>query len=334
MKVSVLIPTYNRLELVKQSVASVLFQTYSDFEVIVLDDGSTDGTREWGAKLADPRVQFLEFDHRGADHLAEITNDLFRHARGEYVALLDSDDYYASPNVLGDLVNEIERTGAGIVYGALQLVDEGGETVPYDGPFSLAYMRSAAGLYSGDGYFSALLRANPIPANALIIRSETLTKIGGFQTFPGFPAQDYPTWLAVSLSHRIVPMYSVVTCWRRHPGQVTSGRAVDLALGALEVARHYFNEGKAKGLVDDVDWREIERKRRTQIAKACWAVTSSRIRQKRWEEARHHIWQQWVNGNLAQKLEALVAAACVRMKVDAVTPILNLASRLSLTITK
>lgn len=90
-KVSVIIPTYNRLPMVKEAVESVLAQDFEDFELIVVDDGSTDGTaeaiREYGG-----RVRLIEHPHNRGVSAARNTGIL--HSRGKYIAFLDSDDLW------------------------------------------------------------------------------------------------------------------------------------------------------------------------------------------------------------------------------------------------
>ncbi|MGB9587486.1 MAG: glycosyltransferase family 2 protein, partial [Armatimonadota bacterium] len=94
--VSVVIPTYNRALLVERAIRSVLGQTYTDFEVIVVDDGSTDDTKRILADLAheDPRVRwFHHSENRGAQ---AARNTGCRAAEGEYIAFLDSDNEWLS----------------------------------------------------------------------------------------------------------------------------------------------------------------------------------------------------------------------------------------------
>lgn len=102
--VSVVMPTYNRRAYIRESLDSVLNQNFRDFEVIVVDDGSTDGTEEELRPYQD-RILYLYQENRGG---AGAHNTGIRHARGRYVAFMDSDDL-ATPHQLQCMTDFLER---------------------------------------------------------------------------------------------------------------------------------------------------------------------------------------------------------------------------------
>ena len=91
--VSVNIVTYNRRDLLKRALRSVLDQTFSDFEIVIIDDGSTDGTDDLLRTAGDPRILSVRVDHCGS--LGRLRNLALASSGGRYVALLDSDDSWA-----------------------------------------------------------------------------------------------------------------------------------------------------------------------------------------------------------------------------------------------
>ncbi len=93
--------------------------------------------------------------------------------------------------------------------------------------------------------------------------------------FPGFPSEDYATWCSLALQGRLEYLPRVITCRRRHSGQVTSSNGIRLARGSLEVARYYFAQALATGKVSADDWAEVSRRHRLTIARACWASVQS-----------------------------------------------------------
>jgi glycosyltransferase involved in cell wall biosynthesis len=103
-KVSVIIPTYNRPELLVQAVESVLAQTFKDLEVIVVDDGSEEGDIPPLTGITDDRIRFIRQEHSGR---STARNQGIAEARGEFIAFLDDDDYYL-PDKLGSEVHFLD----------------------------------------------------------------------------------------------------------------------------------------------------------------------------------------------------------------------------------
>ena len=107
MNISVIIPTYNRKETLKRAIQSVLIQSYTPYEIIVIDDGSDDGTKEW-LKDNYPNVKYIYQMNSG---VSSARNKGIKFARGDWIALLDSDDEWL-PSKLKDQANEIELNPA------------------------------------------------------------------------------------------------------------------------------------------------------------------------------------------------------------------------------
>ena len=93
-KVSVIIPTYNRVEHLRAAIASVLEQTFQDFEVIVVDDASTDDTLDVVRKIRDPRIRYLRHETNKKEAMSRNTG--LRAATGDYIAFLDDDDEWVA----------------------------------------------------------------------------------------------------------------------------------------------------------------------------------------------------------------------------------------------
>lgn len=90
--VSVIVITYNRAHLIMDSIYSVLNQTYSDLELIIVDDGSDDDTEEQIQAIRDPRIRYFKFPHTG--HLAALKNFAVKQSTGAFIAFNDSDDWW------------------------------------------------------------------------------------------------------------------------------------------------------------------------------------------------------------------------------------------------
>ena len=88
--ISVVIPTYNRKHLLQKAIASVLNQTYSNFELIVVDDCSTDSTEHFMKSLSDKRIRYIK--HEKTKHASASRNTGIQLSKGEFIAFLDDDD--------------------------------------------------------------------------------------------------------------------------------------------------------------------------------------------------------------------------------------------------
>lgn len=125
--ISVIVPAYNAECCLIRCVESVLRQTLGDFEVVIVDDGSTDGTAELCDKLvaSHPSVRTV---HQGNMGLSGARNTGIENARGSLLFFLDSDDYIA-PDELEILYNTMRETGASMVVGGVSNIDENGELI-------------------------------------------------------------------------------------------------------------------------------------------------------------------------------------------------------------
>jgi glycosyltransferase involved in cell wall biosynthesis len=112
--VSVAIPTCNRAHLVGRAIRSALVQTWQDFELLVVDDGSTDATRDVVGQVRDPRLRSLRHERNGG--ISRARNTAIAEARGEWLAFLDDDNEWAADYLARQLALAASRPGAGVVY--------------------------------------------------------------------------------------------------------------------------------------------------------------------------------------------------------------------------
>src|SRR5262245_24174957 len=130
--VTVVIPTWNRRDFVRETVKSVIAQTYPHWELIVVDDGSTDGTSEHLNALDEPRLRVLPAPHSG--HLGQVRNRGAAAGSGELIAFLDSDDLWL-PEKLALQVKALQASGAGWCYSRFDLMDVDGRAMPLDADY-------------------------------------------------------------------------------------------------------------------------------------------------------------------------------------------------------
>jgi glycosyltransferase involved in cell wall biosynthesis len=212
--VSVIIPTFNRLKYLKEAVASVFAQTYAHWELIVVDDGSTDDTLGYLSTLADPRVCVIRGKHSG--NKAHVRNLGVARARGEYVAFLDSDDLW-EPAKLG-LQLEYLRANRGCrwCYTQFALMDEAGNEIPMRGggpwrPYSGLIIRELVKLEAAVTIISVLVERSLFYA------------IGRFDENLMF-REDYDLALRMAASAETIAVPRMLCRVRDHPGRSTSQR--------------------------------------------------------------------------------------------------------------
>lgn len=126
--ISVILPTWNRAALVREAIESVLAQTFPDWELIVVDDGSADASLEYLRSLTDARVQVIAREHCG--NPATLRNAALDRARGTYVAFLDSDDRWDADKLATQLAALRSDPAARWSYTRVRWMDENGAAVP------------------------------------------------------------------------------------------------------------------------------------------------------------------------------------------------------------
>jgi glycosyltransferase involved in cell wall biosynthesis len=183
--VSVVLPTYNRAGLLTRAIESVLQQTYSNFELIVVDDCSTDCTEDVVKEFQDNRIRYIRHEKNRGAPIAR--NNGIRAAKGNYIAFQDSDDVWVSTK-LEKQVNAFNSASndLGVVYTSFWLIDYSKETL-----VPSSHVKKAEGKIH-----DVLLEMNLVSLSSAIVRKECFEKVGMFADIPRF--QDWELWLRIS----------------------------------------------------------------------------------------------------------------------------------------
>jgi glycosyltransferase involved in cell wall biosynthesis len=204
MKVSVVIPTYNRAHSVVDAISSVLAQRHGDLELIVVDDGSTDDTAARVAAIRDRRLHYVRGRHEG---VSAARNLGVKRAGGALVAFLDSDDLWRRDKLVCEVGVLVHHPEVDVVFSDLEKRD--GDCV------YASFMRETA-VFSrrlrGVSYPDALvlearemqlclLEEVPVKPSALVVRREAFERVGGFdETWTS--SEDWEFLLRLSRDHR------------------------------------------------------------------------------------------------------------------------------------
>lgn len=227
-RISVIMPCYNASPFVEEAVGSVMNQTYPDVELVVVDDGSTDGSVEILQQLEQrygPRLLVLH-QYRLGPYPAR--NLGLAHCSGRSVAFLDADDYW-SPDILEKLAATMDANGADIVYCGWQNVGEGwAESKPIIPPD-----------FSVSDRVAEFLRACPWPIQAVLVRREAIGATKGFSE-RCFSAMDYDLWLRLCTQPcKFARVPEVLAYYRWHEKKLALKSRWKQVLDALQVRREF-----------------------------------------------------------------------------------------------
>ena len=204
--ISVIIPAYNQAMYVSEAIRSVLGQTYPDFELIVVDDGSTDETSQILAGFQDPRIRVIRQSNAG---LSSARNTGLRESIAPLVTFLDADDYFL-PDKLEVLSRYLENNlEIGLIVGKAIYIDHTGRTLVEAGkPSTLLNLPE-------------LLFENPICVSGILLRRNWLERVGVFDESLR-ACEDWDLWLRLLIEGcKMAWVENLVVAYRIHPGQMT-----------------------------------------------------------------------------------------------------------------
>lgn len=220
--VSIISPTYNHEKYIADCIESVLKQSYTNWEMIIIDDGSTDGTFQIAQKYAntDSRIQAYTQKNVGIFRLGESYNFALSKCKGKYVAILECDDVWL-PEKLSIQVETLEnRPECVLSWGKAYLssidLSENYYLAPKNMEDEKLFDNKPVGSFLRRFIYSTL-----IPALTILIRKEKLDEIGGFVQKHGLPLVDIPTTLELLLRGEFAFINQPLGHWRIYPNQVT-----------------------------------------------------------------------------------------------------------------
>jgi len=214
-RVSVIMPVYNGEAFIAHAIQSVIAQTYPHWELIVVDDGSTDGTSSIVAGFSDSRIRYIYQENQG---LAAARNTGIRAVRGDYVAFLDADDEWY-PQFLARcalVMQASERPSLAGVYTSFVHIDENGDMLPQSGNSIVAPQALHARLLEG-GFF---------PPHAALVRADVVKAIGMFDTnLDGQGTEDWDLWLRLSREYTLQGIADPLARYRVSPDSMSTNAA-------------------------------------------------------------------------------------------------------------
>ena len=197
-KISIIIPAHNAESTIKSTIESVQEQTFSDFELIVIDDGSIDKTAEIVRDIKDSRIKLLCYENGG---VSVARNRGIKNATGDYIAFLDADDLWTKDKLKKQLAVLEANPKAGVAYSWTSYIDEQGDFLYNCNPVS----------FEGNVLKELLLTNFLHNGSNPLIRQQAVEAVGGFDSsLKASEDWDYYLKLAARYSFVVIPEYQIL----------------------------------------------------------------------------------------------------------------------------
>ena len=204
-KVTVVIPAYNVMEYLPETLETVFKQTFKDFEIIIVNDGSSDGIENWAAQVTDPRFKLISQENRGA---TGARNTGIAHAQGDYIAFLDADDLWDSTKLAKQVTVLDENVKVGLVYTWVALTDQQGKLT---GRIFKNYAEGEV--------WQQLIEHNIVECGSVpMIRRSCFHTVGLFdQNIRYATIEDWDMWLRIAACYPFKVVKESLVYYRQHP---------------------------------------------------------------------------------------------------------------------
>ncbi len=211
--ISVIMPAFNAEKFIQQSIESVLAQTYTDWELIIVDDGSTDNTKQIALRFVkkDERIKYI-YQQNGKQGKARNTG--LGNSRGELISFLDAEDLFVS-SMLEKQVALINETKSDLVFSSIKYVDE------QLNELSDKHIVACKKLEGISGAEILLKGDNPIPIITVLAKKDAINKAGAFKISNQLQfGEEYDLWLRMLLNNaKFVCNDEPLALYKMHPQQ-------------------------------------------------------------------------------------------------------------------
>ncbi len=228
-EISIIMPTYNHARYIGEAIDSVFSQTYDNYELIIIDNYSTDETVEVVKSYQSSKIKLIQFLNNGI--IAASRNVGIRTSKGKYIAFLDSDDLWLPEKLAGQVEYMEKHTDLALVYGLVKYI---GNPL-FEGRLVIQPKDTVS-----SSTFEELFICNSIVCMTAMVRASSLQRIGLFNEDPNFvSAEDWDLWLRFAHDYKIGFIPEVLGFYRVH----TQGISKDETkyLKSLKVIEKYEN---------------------------------------------------------------------------------------------
>jgi glycosyltransferase involved in cell wall biosynthesis len=300
-KVSVVMPAFNAGRFIAQAIESVLAQTYPHYEIVVVDDGSTDNT----AEVTRPYLGQVRYIRQANSGPSRARNRGIQEASGSYIAFLDADDVWR-PNKLERQIALMEKHPEVVLsFTDLEEVRGGGivtsSFLSVKPPFlAIARIEGTTAQIRQESTYAALLQSCFINTATVVLRREVLCETGVFNEAMGH-CEDWDLWLRIAERHTIGFLNEVLTTRRLHDQNLTQQASLRMAARVTLFERLLAQE-------KDVDRRHILIDR---LAESTFKMGRLEFHDGRYAEAARHFQRSRKLGTYHWKLYPFLLLSCL-----------------------
>jgi glycosyltransferase involved in cell wall biosynthesis len=240
--VSIISPAYNHERFITDCIESVLSQTYTNWEMIIIDDGSSDNTFSIARKYAeiDHRIKAFTQKNVGIFRLGESYNFALKQCIGKYIAILECDDVWFL-NKLSMQVDALEKNPQCVLsWGKAYLSSVDLKTEYYLAPKNMEAMEFFYNKPKGT-FLKEFLYSTVLPALTIVIRKNALLEIGGFQQGYNLPLVDIPTTIELLMKGEFAFINEPLGRWRIYPNQVTKTYTGSMTMSYFNFMKDFMN---------------------------------------------------------------------------------------------
>lgn len=290
--VSVITPTYNHEKYIGPCIESLLSQTYSNWEQIIIDDGSRDATQSIVEQYKDKRVRYIRQENQGIESLPHTYNRALSVSCGSLIAILEGDDLWP-PSKLAVMAHAFLDPCVVLAYGEMREIDVAGKLAARIGATTRKHRKLSRSVLFNDPVRSAIpymltVRGHSmIPASTVLIRRIALQAIGGFQYVQGQRYTDYPTFIALALQGRFCFFPQVMGYRRMHISSATAQFFEEMAATAHKHLLDLLANPEFK--LGEEELAEVLKSWNSVAAGVSYRRGRAFLIERRWPQARTHF---------------------------------------------
>ncbi len=311
--VSIITPVYNHERYIGRCIESLLAQTYTKWEMIVVDDGSTDGTAEVVKSYDDCRITYLYQQNRGVGRLASTINEGLSRSKGDLVTMFPSDDTWP-PYRLEKQVPVFNEKSVVLCFGRQYLIDANDNII---GETPLPRFESDVVNRPVGSVLSTLLVWNWLPQTTVLISSEALEEIGGYLQPDGLLAEDYPTQLALALKGEFRYVDAPLAYYRMHGQQQTRLHRLEMTKTDATYVLEFFRD-LAPDVRELTGWTDgaLVKKLSERIFNSYFEEGRRALLRGDEVDARRQFRKALLHGSVKTKAKAMIGLSCTFLGVD------------------